>query len=144
MLNKQSFGKNATGLGIKHLNILRLAKRYKSLTESLSSSFTCVLALLRNAYLSCTFFDHKKYQYNDVGFICKYFTLKKTIACIVFSFLLIGLAATTQISFANTNNGRTMEMVDLNGNSLLIDKYGADIEGSPFFIKGWMIATPGN
>jgi hypothetical protein len=46
-----------------------------------------------------------------------------------------------QISYMPTNNGRVMEMVDLNGNSLVHDKYEPDIEGTPFLIKDWTVAT---
>jgi hypothetical protein len=67
--------------------------------------------------------------------------LKKITVCSAFGFLVLGHATTAQIGFADTNNGRTMEMRDLNGNSLLNDKYQPDIEGTPFLIKDWKIAT---
>jgi hypothetical protein len=57
----------------------------------------------------------------------------------ILTILLVCLstAVTAQVSFSEGINGRTLRVQDINGKSLIKEKYNDDIEGSPFLNSDW-------
>ncbi len=63
--------------------------------------------------------------------------MKNISVIILIFFVLLNYKATAQLSFANTNNGRMMQIADMNGKSLRNEKYDPAIEGTAFINPDW-------
>jgi hypothetical protein len=54
--------------------------------------------------------------------------------------LFTAYTAPAQLNYRSTNNGGMVQFADINGKSLVNDKYDPAIEGFPFIIREWMEA----